>query len=396
MLTADLLNISIRQVLRHRRRYRDVIFLITLGIAGSITVQATGDSVLRSISRDLEILGNSTLLKVGVDRRAVNKFFCEYSHCDVEMIRRLKGVRGVSPFVCQENCIAENHQKKTTGTLFGIEAGFLDATRLRLGQGSGISEADVMKKSRTCVLGQLTARELFGDMSAGLGQKVLIAGRSFTVVGILGGIEEREFLDSIMIPISVARGQVPGLYEIRDIYVRATHWQMVRDLCKNIKSVLEQNHSSYRDTIVVRHFPKRIEKIETVVSLVKKFLLAALIVALLLGAIGTANVMLSAVQERTIEIGLRKIHGATEQAIKLQFLVEAVMTTCGGAVLGIVTGLVLVKSIEIGFGMDVNHRVLLVTVVSAALFGVGAGIVSGFAPARRASSLDPADALRFE
>jgi putative ABC transport system permease protein len=242
----------------------------------------------------------------------------------------------------------------------------------------------------------LIVQELFDAPSVALGQKILIAGIAFQVIGILGGIEEREFLDAVMIPISIARGQISDSYEIRDMYIRATHWQTVRRLHGEIKSVLQRNHPGYADTIVVRYFPKRIEKIENALSVVHILLLAALSVALVVGVVGIANVMLTAVQERTIEIGLRKVHGATERAIRVQFLGEAVITTLAGALLGIVMGVGAVKALEVALAIDANHTVLFVTTAAVALFGVAAGILSGFVPARRASSLDPGAALRFE
>ncbi|HMK36770.1 MAG TPA: FtsX-like permease family protein, partial [Desulfomonilaceae bacterium] len=136
--------------------------------------------------------------------------------------------------------------------------------------------------------------------------------------------------------------------------------------------------------------------IQNAVLLVKLFLYAALAVTLLLGGLGITNVMLAAVRERTTEIGLRKAVGATESMIMSQFLLEAVSISLVGAVCGIAFGSASVEILKKVFGTVPNYSVFILSLVCGVGFAGLLGVASGFMPAMRASSLDAAEAMRFE
>ena len=216
------------------------------------------------------------------------------------------------------------------------------------------------------------------------------------MVGVIGGVEDVSNPDTIIIPISVARSRYANMYHIRDIYVRAENWDVVKAVQQNVLNVLSRNQPAYADAMTVIYYPEALKTIQRTVLVVKMFLYASLGVTLLLGGLGITNVMLAAVRERTTEIGLRKAVGATDSMIMSQFLMEAIGISLLGAGMGIVLGIISVEILEKVFNTVPSYRVLIASLFGGLLFGVVLGMISGLMPAKRASSLDAADAMRFE
>jgi putative ABC transport system permease protein len=146
----------------------------------------------------------------------------------------------------------------------------------------------------------------------------------------------------------------------------------------------------------VRYFPERIQTIQNAIMLVKIFIYTSLVVTLLLGGLGITNVMLGAVRERTTEIGLRKAVGATEEMIMKQFLLESVTISLMGAAIGMVIGFISVELLKGVFNTVPAYNVLFASIIGGVIFGVLLGVASGYLPARKASRLDPSEAMRFE
>jgi putative ABC transport system permease protein len=186
------------------------------------------------------------------------------------------------------------------------------------------------------------------------------------------------------------------MYHIRDIYVRAENWDVVKTVHEEALNVLIRNQPAYADAITVIYYPETLKTIQRTILIVKMFLYAALSVTLLLAGLGITNVMLAAVRERTTEIGLRKAVGATDGMIMSQFLMEAVGISLLGSGLGIVLGIISVEILERVFDMAPSYRVFLATLFGGMVLGIILGMISGLIPAKKASGLDAADAMRFE
>lgn len=397
MLTSDLIQVSLRQLYRNQRRYKGVIIGIALGIAGFVTVLTVGDSVESDLGHNLEILGSATILKATFDfDRKTRWHHGQYYAKDIEIIKRLPGVRSVSPVVWSSGLEFTSGNKKIMGKVMGIQENFFVTTYLPMGEGRGISAQDDADRRSVCVVGSNVVEALLPKGTTPIGQRIMVGGHPFEIIGVLGGVEDKTLLDSALIPMSVARSRILNMYEIRDIYVRAANWDVVSDLQSMILTLLTGNHPGYAEGMIVRAFPERIETIKRTVFMVKMFLYASLSVTLVLAGLGITNVMLGAVRERTTEIGLRKAVGATEDMIMSQFLLESVTISLVGALVGIAAGAVSVAIMRRMMEVEPAYLVFAASLVAGVIFAVLLGMASGYLPARAASRLDAAEAMRFE
>jgi putative ABC transport system permease protein len=398
MLPYDLMQISVRQIARHSRRYRGVIIGMALGIGGLITVLVMGEAVESGLGKNLEVLGSATIIKASWQKEITKRLHQgQYHKKDVQDIMKLPGVESVSPAVWLSDVTLGFDRRKTLGRLMGIEANFFKTVYVPVSEGRKLVEEDVTKSRRVCVLGKTLASKLFGTVSeTDIGKQITIAGELFGVVGLLGGVEDPLYLETVLIPMPVARLRFQGLYEIRDIYIRGINWDVVPALHASIIKLLKNNQPSYEDSMEITYFPDRINSIKRTIFLIKFFIYASLSVTLLLGGLGITNVMLAAVQERTREIGLKKAVGATGREIMAQFLIESTSISLMGAITGVATGFLSITVLTRILGAEPSYEALAYSVFGSVLLGVITGIVSGFTPARRASLLDPAMAMKFE
>lgn len=396
MILEDLASVSLKQIYRNRRRYKSVIIGISVGIAGIIIVLTMGDSVEQDLGQNLELLGSATIVKASFDyTKSKKKHGGQYFPKDVEDIEKLPGVKSASPVVVAYPPFTYK-LNKMSGRLLGVEEKFFDTIHIPMARGRRINSDDVAWFNSVCVIGDEIVRTLFSDNEDPLGKKIFIGGHLFRVVGVIGGVEDASFLNTIIIPISVGRSRFAEMYEIKNIYVRAVNWDAIAPLHKNLQELLARNQPGYAESMDVRSFPERIKTIQHAVLLVKVFLYASLLVTIVLGGIGIMNVMLSAVRERTKEIGLRKAVGATETMILSQFLFESVSISLAGAILGILIGFVSVEIMKRLFQTSPAYGVFVISIIGGVIFGVILGIASGIIPAIRASRLDPAESMRYE
>jgi len=397
MLLSDLIKMSTIQIYRKKRRYKSVLIGIALGIAGMVTVLTMGDSVESDLGYNLELLGSATIVKATWDfDRSKRWHHGQYTDKDIEDLRRIPAARSVSPIVWSTQIFNHNN-RKFVGRLMGVDESFFDTIHLPTAEGQRLTDEDIQGRRSYCVIGKKIVENLFKeDEGSPIGKALGINGNMFQIIGVLGGVEDPAFLESVLIPLPVARSRFSNMYQIRDIYVRSENWNAVDDVQQQVGAILRANQPGYSDAIDIKFYPERIRTIQHAVLLVKLFLYAALGVTLVLGGLGITNVMLAAVRERTTEIGLRKAVGATEEMIMSQFLFESVFISLAGAFFGIMVGSASVEALKILFGTEPNYRVLVASLVGGVMFSAILGILSGYLPAKKASKLDPAEAMRFE
>lgn len=396
MLLVDLLETSIRQIYRNRRRYKGAVLGTALGIAGLITVMTIGESVEGSIGKNLEILGSATIIKAQWDHRAQMWHMGQYYNKDIRDLMRLPGVLQVAPSTWKGDQEITFQKAKYKVRLGGVEANFFDTIYLPVALGRRMSERDVEDRRSVCIIGENIRKELFGDDEAPLGKTIMYQGVSFELIGILGGAEDPDFMDTMLVPLSTAASRFRGMNEITDIYIRAQDWDIAHDLHKMVTDLLKANQPGYAESMQITYYADRIAAIKTVVLIFKLFLYGAILVTLTLGGLGITNVMLAIVNERTREIGLREAMGATENMIVSQFLAESLSVSLVGAIIGIIVGFLAVQFLHAFLDTDSKTAAFLMSVLIAVVIGVLLGVLSGLVPAKRAGRLNAVEAMKFE
>ncbi len=379
---------------------------IVIGVAAVIAMVAIGKGAQNSISQRIAGLG-TTLLTVrpgarrgfGVATENQEKLTVE----DAEALeKRGKYFAAVGPEMTKRLLIqfgALNAQTQVTGA----KPEFLEIRKFVLGGGRFFNEAEEKGMRRVAVLGASVITNLgLQSPEAIVGENVRIGGLQFEVIGVLaskgqtGGFGNDPD-DIIVIPLSTARYRVMGTPNLNSISVLASTEQEIPQAQADIQSILRRQHrltADKKDDFDIRN---QAEFLNTFAETTKTFtfLLAGIAaVSLLVGGIGIMNIMLVSVTERTREIGVRKALGATRVAILFQFLIEAIVLCLLGGLVGVVIGAGGAMALSKLGGF--NTTVDISSVILAFVFSATVGVLFGVWPARRAASLDPIIALRYE
>ena len=319
---------------------------------------------------------------------------------DAEAIRReVPGVVGVSEEVVSTTQVAAGNQNWFT-RIYGESADYFDIRQWPLTDGAPFTPQDVRSANKVCVVGRTTATQIYGNEDP-VGQILRVKEVPFTITGVLTpkglstqGVDQD---DIVIMPYTSAMKRVIGGNNLRNINVQIGDARQVEAAQQQIISLLRQRHNIRpgRDDDFTVRTQQEIAEAATATSNVMALLLGAIAgVSLVVGGIGIMNIMLVSVTERTREIGTRIAVGARARDILRQFLGEAVTLSVAGGILGILAGVVTARWLTTAFHWPVAFRadVMLLAVV----FSGAVGILFGLYPARKASRLDPIDALRYE
>lgn len=287
----------------------------------------------------------------------------------------------------------------TTGNYIAVEGGELESGRF-------ITEEEEANLSKFAVLGSMVKKELFGESEA-VGQRIKIKKHSFEVIGVMkerGTVAFQDYDDQIFIPLKTAQKLILGIDYISMIRAKVDSEENIEQAIHDTEITLRERHSiadptGANDDFTVRSMAQALDMITAITDALRYFLAAMAAMSLLVGGIGIMNIMLVSVTERTREIGLRKAIGANNFNIMSQFLIEAVIVTLIGGIIGI-TGGALVSyliSIIINFlGYDWNFILSPFSIILAVVVASAVGLVFGIYPAKKASRLEPVEALRYE
>jgi len=272
-------------------------------------------------------------------------------------------------------------------------------------RGEFYTQDDVLSQNSVVVLGSKVADHLF-DGEDGLGQKVKIKGRNFRVIGILpatGGGSLLNFDDMVLVPYTAAQDYILGTKYFSRIIIQTVTDAQVPATAQDIALTLRESHNitdPTKDDFTVQTQQDLANRLSMITGTLTYFLAAMASIALFVGGVGIMNIMLVAVTERTREIGLRKALGARDRDILSQFLLEAVLLTVIGGIVGIIlgSGLAFVISVGLSQGLGVNWQFIFPWNGAFLGFTVSAliGLVFGGYPARQASKKSPIEALRYE
>jgi putative ABC transport system permease protein len=318
---------------------------------------------------------------------------------DVEAVREQLGNRIVAA-----TGVMTNYDRMLIGgreedvAVIGSDSHYRTVRNLIVVAGRFLDESDVELRQKVALLTDKLAQRLYGSQTAAIGQTVKVHGLQFTVVGTfrekVESFGQSELAkETILIPITVLRYFTP-VERIDPMYVQARAAQDVEPLTQMVRQVLENRHRAgarYR----VENLGAILGAAQNIALILSLVLVLVSAIALVISGIGIMNIMLVTVTERTREIGVRMAVGASRSQILRQFLIEAVIISLGGGLLGIVIGVAMPLSVQL-FAEGIRIPISLTSVVVAFAVSCGVGLLFGMLPANRASRLNPTEALRYE
>jgi len=376
---------------------------IIIGIASVIIIMSMGQGATASIVDRISTLGANTINVFPGNRRrgpgAISETVTSLVSKDVEAIVKLEDVAAVSGVVSARTAVSYQGNNMSA-SINGVEADYQLIQSLEVDLGSFFDKSQVKGMTKVAVIGVDIVSELFEEGEEPLGKAIRVDGKSFRVVGVLeqsdaSGMSNPN--EAIYIPLDTMMKTVIGQNYLGSIAVLATDSESVDGVVEDIENLLIDRHEiidmDLKD-FTIMNFQEMISTISNVTGILTTLLSGIAAISLLVGGIGIMNIMLVTVTERTKEIGLLKSIGAKNGHILNQFLLEAVVLTVTGGLIGVTIGVgisfVIAKIVSIPFIVKISSIAIAVGVSSLV------GVVFGYYPARNAAKLSPIDALRYE
>jgi len=401
----DYLKQAISAMVGHKMRAFLSILGILIGVAAVIAMVALGRGAQDSIEKQLASLGSNLLLirpgsakvqGIALQTGSTTRFVFR----DITEISKLTDlIKYVSPSVSGRGQVVYGNKNWNTQ----VEGVGVDYAQLRASVptlGRFFSEEEVKMRNKVALLGTTVVQQVFGDTNP-IGETIRINLINFKVIGILpqkGATGFRDQDDTIIIPVTTAMYRLFGKQYIDQIYAEAKSPELVDPAQKAITDLLAKQHhinpKDAEDSFQVRNMADIKAAMESSTKTMSLLLGVIAAISLLVGGIGIMNIMLVSVTERTREIGLRKAIGASNKDIMTQFLIEAMLMSFIGGVLGVALGTGVSVLITVFTGWAVI--IAVPPIVIATVFSLIVGIVFGLWPAQKASQLDPIEALRYE
>jgi len=391
---AEAWRVAVSALAANRLRSALTTLGVVIGVASVVALVAIGSGAKAEVESQVQGLGSNLLLVVPGELRVGSApSTSRLTLDDVELVGRVVGDPGRVAATVASGETVRVGTASTFVTVNGTTQTTPDVFTRPLARGTYLRESDVDARRRVVVLGAGTATRLFGERDP-IGRQVSIAGVRFRVVGVFAPTGESFGVsqdNEAHVPITAAQ-RLFGVERVDVLAVKAPDVETIDELGSRVVDELEAAHPDTRFSAVTQE--QILGVVGEILGLLTGVLAAIAGISLLVGGVGVSNIMLVSVRERTREIGLRKAVGARQRDVLLQFLLEAVLLTCGGGVVGILLG--------VGASLAVGALSPLPAVIDwwspLLAFGVSVavGVFFGVVPARRAARLDPVVALRSE
>ena len=402
----NLFKISIRAVGNNKMRSFLSMLGIIIGVAAVIIMMSIGQGSKESIRSELSTMGTNLLtIRPGADMRggvrqdpsAMQTLkMADYQR----IIREKKFVTKVSPEVTASGQVVYGNNNTTT-TIYGETTEYLDIKQWPVERGDCFTEEDINKAAKKVVVGKTIVTELFGEGADPIGKTIRFKSIPMTIVGVLKakgynswGMDQ----DNVIIaPYTTVMKRIAAQTWFSSIVCSAITEDLSDAAIEELTQMLRDNHKlkgEAADDFTIRSQAEMMETMSTTMDMVTLILVVAAAFSLLVAGIGIMNIMLVSVTERTKEIGLRMAVGATGAVISLQFLIESVLISVTGGLLGIIVGCSASELLVPLFGMpsSVPAWSIYVSFLVCVIIGVGFGYV----PAVKAARMDPIEAIRHE
>ncbi|MDN7247117.1 ABC transporter permease [Planococcus shenhongbingii] len=383
------LKMSWMNVLHNKMRSALTTLGIIIGVASIITLI----TIVKGVTSDM----TSDFATFKADRIIVTTLGTPLKmgllHDDIERLGEIDNVAGVSPTVTGFTSIAADGAIKEEVNVIGRNDVYFTKNVDVIKTGRGINPLDIQSENKVSLIGSSIAKEMFYGEDP-IGKSVLIGGMNFTIIGTLQqshAFSSSSINEAVIIPYTTSMQLLGTSYIMAaDVYMEDSKEAEKTTLA--IEAELNEAFKDQGEGFSVRDTQEMLATINQMITTMSWLLVGISSISLIVGGIGIMNMMLVSVTERTAEIGLRKALGAEPKRIQQQFLLEAVFLSLIGGVIGVVTGIL--TAYVICSLMDTSFLLSPLTVFLALGFSMTIGLVSGMAPARKASKLNPIDALR--
>ncbi len=401
LLSAFLL--ALREIRRNLLRSFLTVLGIVIGVAAVVTMVTLGNGATQAVSEQISSLGSNLLMvrpgqRLGPGRDSAGA--PAFKKTDVEALRsQISGLNEVVPVVGSSVTVVAGNNNWST-TVSGTTNGYLKAGNWKIASGRAFLEDEERAGKAVCIMGASVRRELFGTRNP-LGDEIRVKSFACQVVGLLAakgqGAMGMDQDDTVLMPLATAQRRLIGNPDVSMLMISLRDGVDAQPVMAQIRSILRERRklaASDVDNFNVMDTKQIAETLSGTIGTMTGLLGAVAAVSLLVGGIGIMNIMLVSVTERTREIGIRLAIGALEHEVLLQFLIEAVVLSACGGLIGIILALLaclgLSALLNMPFMFDTRINLL------AVLFSAMIGILFGYMPARRAAQLDPIQALHHE
>jgi putative ABC transport system permease protein len=406
MNITNLFRIALRALFRNKMRAFLTMLGIIIGVASVIAMLAIGEGSKRSITEEMSSMGTNLVMimpnfqrRGGVSLGASSSMALKYS--DVTAIRNeAPSISAVSPTVNANGQVIYGNQNTQT-TIYGVSEEFLDIRKLEIQSGRIFNDTEVRSMAKVCILGQTVVENLFGKDADPVGLSIRVKNLPFEIIGVLKDKGEsgmgQDQDDIILAPYTTVQKRLAAIDYINGIYCSAVSEEKSAAAIEEVEEILRRTHKlkeTDENDFRVMSQSELLETVSSVTNILKLLLGAIAGISLLVGGIGIMNIMLVSVTERTREIGLRMSIGGRGKDIMRQFLVESMILSIAGGIIGIICGYLIAELAGTLLNMPPVVATSSVLLAFAVCFAIG--VFFGWYPARKAASLNPIDALRYE
>ena len=396
--------IAIKEIKRNLLRSFLTILGIVIGVASVIAMVMIGDGTTANVKESISKLGTNMLtLRVGQERRGPpreDNSAKPFTEGDIIAIKNeVQNIKAVaSENSSRMNIVYGN--KSNSASVIGTNNDYFIIKDWEVTDGRTFDESELNSGKSSCIIGTTIVKQLFGEENP-IGTNIRLKNLSCNVIGVLKSKGAAAFGNDqdeiVIVPLKMFQQKIKGDKDISSILISITDGKHIENAKIEITSLMQERRSlrvDEPDNFHIRDMEEMLSAMTSTTKMLTYLLGSIAAISLLVGGIGIMNIMLVSVTERTREIGTRLAIGAMENEVLLQFLVEAIVLSTMGGVIGIILGL------GIGYGivtiMDLtfilNNQIIMISFFFSTLIGV----VFGYFPARKAARLNPIDALRYE
>jgi putative ABC transport system permease protein len=408
MILLEVVKIGIRSLVSHKLRSILSILGVVFGVAAVISMLSIGEGARQESLEQIELMGTNNIIVRALPLSRARRFEAEQNlsrgltDADAHRLKEISPLIEATAPMKESQGVARFVDRETNVRLVATQPAYQSVANLHLAGGRFLSQEDLENRRKVCVLGWRKKEELF-PMGDPLGKTIDLQGEIYQVIGILENrdlskgksraVQVRDINNDIYLPLFASSSGLSSESRVDEILIRVKEANQVLLAANITKSILDRIHHQVDDfeIIVPQELLKQSQRTQRIFNIVMGSIAG---ISLLVGGIGIMNIMLAIITERTKEIGTRRALGANKGDILKQFLVETLVLTVSGGLLGIVLGSAAAKVIN--YYVDWRTVVSLQAILISSLVSILVGVVFGMYPAYKAASMNPIEALRYE